>query len=117
MNPFKNKVGIITGASSGIGRAAAMQFAAQGAQVVLAARRETAGEAVAQEIRAAGGNAVFVRTDVAQEADLKNLIAQTIQTFGRLDFAFNNAGIEGRFAPITELTAADFADTINVNVD
>jgi NAD(P)-dependent dehydrogenase (short-subunit alcohol dehydrogenase family) len=116
MKRFAGKVGIVTGASSGIGAAAAEIFAVEGATVVLAARREKEGEEIAQTIRTAGGEALFVQTDVAKEADIKNLIEQTVKTYGRLDFAFNNAGVEGKFAPITELTAADFDFTAGINL-
>src|SRR3954469_21180568 len=90
---FRNKVAIVTGATSGIGRATALAFAQAGAQVAIAGRREDEGGAVVREIEQAGGEALFVRTDVAREVEVVALVAQTLERFGRLDFAFNNAGV------------------------
>ena len=96
MNPdFTNKVVLVTGGTSGIGKTTAIAFAKAGAKVVLSGRRAAEGEAVVAEITAAGGTARFVRADVAVEADVKNLVEQTVAAFGRLDVAFNNAGVEG----------------------
>ena len=92
---FEGKVVIVTGATSGIGREAALQFAAQGASVVLAARRQALGADVVACIRQQGGEALFVQTDVTNEASLQNMVAATIGAYGRLDCAFNNAGIAG----------------------
>ena len=97
-----NKVVLITGASSGIGEAAAYAFAALGCKLVLGARRQSEGEAVAAKIRAEGGEAIFVQTDVLQESDIARLVATAVQSFGRLDVAFNNAGTEGEFSPLIE---------------
>src|SRR6516225_7505797 len=93
-NTFEGKVALVTGGTSGIGKATAIAFAKAGAKVVLSGRREAEGLAVVKEINAAGGTAHFVRADVAVEADVKNLVEQTVATFGRLDVAFNNAGVE-----------------------
>jgi len=90
-NQFTNKVALITGATSGIGRATAIAFANEGAKVTIAGRREEEGAQVVREIEQAGGEALFVRTDVAREADVEALVAKTVERFGRLDFAFNNA--------------------------
>ncbi|MBL8525009.1 MAG: glucose 1-dehydrogenase [Betaproteobacteria bacterium] len=92
---FEGKVVIVTGASSGIGRETAIQFAGEGASVVLAARREAQTAEVVQQIRQHGSEAMFVRTDVTNVASLEALVAITIKTYGRLDCAFNNAGIAG----------------------
>lgn len=91
---FDGKVVLVTGGTSGIGRQTAIEFAAGGAKVVLAGRRLAQGEAVVAEITAAGGEAHFVQTDVTQEDQVKRLVAETVDRYGRLDIAFNNAGIE-----------------------
>ena len=102
MNEFQGKVAVVTGGTSGIGRAAAIAFAREGAKVVVAGRRPVEGEDTVRLIRAKGGEAVFVPTDVAQEAQVKNLVGRTLEQFGRLDFAFNNAGIEQVPTPFLE---------------
>lgn len=113
---FANKVALVTGGTSGIGKATALAFAAAGAKVVVAGRREAEGNAVVNSIKQAGGAAIFVKTDVAVETDVKNLIEKTVAEFGRLDIAFNNAGTEGSLSPITEATEDTFDLTFNVNV-
>src|SRR5437016_976321 len=85
---------LITGGNAGIGRAAALEFAKQGAKVVVSGRREREGEEVVAGIKASGGEAIFVRADISKERDVKAMIERTLATFGRLDCAFNNAGIE-----------------------
>jgi A-factor type gamma-butyrolactone 1'-reductase (1S-forming) len=92
---FANKVVLVTGGTSGIGAECARQFAQEGARVVIAGRRADAGAAVAETIRAAGGTARFVRADVTIPADIERLVADVVATEGRLDVAFNNAGIAG----------------------
>ena len=116
MKRFVDKVVLVTGGNVGIGRAAALAFAAEGAKVVISARREVEGVAVVKEIQKAGGIASYVRTDVAVEADVVGAIAHTIKTYGQLDVLFNNAGIEGKNAPIADLTTADFDQVFGVNV-
>jgi NAD(P)-dependent dehydrogenase (short-subunit alcohol dehydrogenase family) len=116
MKRFESKVVLVTGGGTGIGRATALAFAREGARVVISGRREEQGIEVVKEIQAAGGTARFVRSDISVESDVRALIDQTIQTFGQLDVLFNNAGIEGKFAPIGEQTAADFDATFGINV-
>ena len=90
---LKGKVALVTGGTSGIGEAAALALAREGAKVVVAGRRESEGQAVVDAIQKAGGEAFFVKTDVSRETDVKALVDQTMAKFGRLDFAFNNAGV------------------------
>ena len=92
---FQDKVALVTGGSSGIGRAAAIAFAREGARVAVAARRQAQGEQTVAQIRDKGGEAVFVKTDVSESAQVEAMITTTIEAFGRLDCAFNNAGITG----------------------
>ncbi|MBD2463531.1 glucose 1-dehydrogenase [Oscillatoria sp. FACHB-1407] len=116
MNTFNNKVALVTGGTSGMGRAAAVQFAKQGASVVIAARREAEGKQVVEQIQQMGGEASFVKTDISQPAEVEALIHKAIALYGRLDYAFNNAGTEGVFAPITQLTEANWEHTITTNL-
>lgn len=92
---FGSKVALVTGGSSGIGRAAAFAFAEAGARVVVAARRRTEGKETVEQIRQSGGDAQFVQADVSKRTDIERLVDQCVQIYGGLDFAFNNAGIEG----------------------
>jgi NAD(P)-dependent dehydrogenase (short-subunit alcohol dehydrogenase family) len=110
------KVAIITGGTSGIGRDAALLFAKAGAKAVVAGRREVEGKEVIDQIRAAGSDALFVKTDVTHAAEVQALVRKTVEKFGRLDVAFNNAGIEGNWAPITEQPEADFDATMAINL-
>ena len=112
---LENKVAIITGASRGIGAAARRAFAAAGATVVLAARSEDDLQAVAAQIRAAGGEALPIPTDVADPDAAERLVRQTVEAFGRLDAAFNNAG-EGHLpTPLADLALGDFDTVLRVN--
>jgi NAD(P)-dependent dehydrogenase (short-subunit alcohol dehydrogenase family) len=106
---------LITGALTGIGRATALAFAQEGADVVVSGRREDAGQLVA-ELRALGVEAEFVRADVRHESDVQNLVDKTVARFGRLDIAVNNAGTEGKPGPVTEQTADSYAATFDTNV-
>lgn len=112
---FQGKVVLVTGGTSGIGRTTAIQFAKEGAKVVLAGRRVEEGASVVKEIESAGGEARFVQTDVTREDQVKHLIEETVRHFGRLDIAFNNAGVE-QGAPITEVTEADYRKVFDINV-
>lgn len=116
MNEFDGKVVIITGGSSGIGRATAIAFAREGAIVVIAARREADGEETLALIEQAGAKGMFLRLDVSREADVKHLVDRTIDAYGGLDYAFNNAGIEGMLGPVTEQTEENFDATFDINV-
>jgi NAD(P)-dependent dehydrogenase (short-subunit alcohol dehydrogenase family) len=107
---------LITGALTGIGRAAALAFAKQGNQMVVSGRKQDAGEALVAELRALGTEAEFVRTDVRNEDDVRRLIDRTVERFGRLDVAINNAGTEGKPGPVVDQTAESYAATFDTNV-
>jgi NAD(P)-dependent dehydrogenase (short-subunit alcohol dehydrogenase family) len=116
MNALENKVAIITGASTGIGHATALLFAKEGAAVVVAARRVLELEALANTIREEGGQALAVAGDVGDESFAKNLVEQALERFGRLDVAFNNAGILGAMGPVPEMSLADWNQVIATNL-
>jgi NAD(P)-dependent dehydrogenase (short-subunit alcohol dehydrogenase family) len=107
---------LITGALTGIGRATALAFAREGNRVVVSGRREEAGQMLVAELRALGAEAEFVRADVRVEAEVLNVVEQTVERFGRIDVAVNNAGTEGQSAPIVEQTATNYEETFSVNV-
>ena len=107
---------LITGALAGIGRATALAFARDGARLVVSGRRDDAGAALVKELRALGAEAEFVKADVRHEEDVRTLVDRTVERFGRLDVAVNNAGVEGKLAPLTELTAEGYAATFDTNV-
>jgi NAD(P)-dependent dehydrogenase (short-subunit alcohol dehydrogenase family) len=116
MNAFEGKVALVTGGTSGIGRAAAVAFAREGAKVVVAGRRPAEGEETVALVKKAGQDGRFVRTDVAKDADVNALVASTVKTFGRLDLAFNNAGVEEDPGPYLERSEAFFGNIMDVNV-
>jgi NAD(P)-dependent dehydrogenase (short-subunit alcohol dehydrogenase family) len=116
MNEFQGKVALVTGGTSGIGRAAAIAYAREGANVVVAGRRVAEGEETVRLVRSQGREAIFVPTDVAQEQQVKSLIARTLERFGRLDFAFNNAGIEQAPTPFLEQTMETYDQVMDINV-
>jgi NAD(P)-dependent dehydrogenase (short-subunit alcohol dehydrogenase family) len=113
---MSNPIVLITGALTGIGRASAIAFAKKGAKVVVAGRRDEAGEALADELRSLGAEAEFVHADVRKEDEVRALVDKTVARFGRLDVAVNNAGTEGERGRITEQTAESYAATFDTNV-
>jgi len=116
MSSMDGKVALITGASSGIGRATAEAFAANGARLVVAARRQDELDSLVAQIEAAGGKATAIQTDVSVAADVERMVAHAISTYGRLDYAVNNAGIEGTFAPVTDLADEDWDRVMGINL-
>ena len=113
---LQDKVLLITGGTSGIGRATAVAFGEAGAKVVLSGRREAEGEETAALIRDTGAECLFVRSDVSDEAEVQALVEKTIATYGRLDCAFNNAGIEPSLKPLHEQSIEDFDKLMSINV-
>jgi NAD(P)-dependent dehydrogenase (short-subunit alcohol dehydrogenase family) len=114
---FENKVALVTGGTSGIGRQTALELAKAGAKVAVAGRRENEGREVVEAIAKLGGKALFVKTDVSREADVKALVDKTIATFGRLDYAFNNAGIEGEVGITSDRqTEENYRRVFDINV-
>jgi NAD(P)-dependent dehydrogenase (short-subunit alcohol dehydrogenase family) len=113
---MSSPVVLITGALTGIGRAAAIIFAQEGAHIVVSGRRDKQGQELADELQGLGAEAIFVRTDVRKDDDLRNLVDQTLKRFGRLDIAVNNAGTEGLRGLVTDQTAESYADTFDTNV-
>jgi NAD(P)-dependent dehydrogenase (short-subunit alcohol dehydrogenase family) len=113
---MNTRVVLITGGLTGIGRATALAFAEEGAQLVVSGRRDEDGQKLVAEIRQKGAEAEFVRADVRSEEDVRNLIDKTVERFGRLDVAVNTAGTEGVPGPITEQTADSYAATFDTNV-
>src|SRR4030081_46478 len=113
---MSNPVVLITGALTGIGRAAAIAFARKGARVVVSGRRDEAGQALVKELRSFGSEAEFINADVRKEDDVRALVDKTVARFGRLDVAVNNAGTEGQVGPITDQTAESYAATFDTNV-
>jgi NAD(P)-dependent dehydrogenase (short-subunit alcohol dehydrogenase family) len=116
MKQFEGKVVLVTGGTSGIGRAAAVAFGKEGAKVVVSGRRPAEGEETVALVKKAGGDARFVRADVAKDADVKALVAATVQAYGRLDFAFNNAGVEEEPGAYLERSEAFYDNIMDVNV-
>jgi NAD(P)-dependent dehydrogenase (short-subunit alcohol dehydrogenase family) len=116
MKTLEHKVALVTGGTSGIGRATAIAFGVAGAKVVFSGRREAEGEDTANLIRKSGAECLFVRSDVSSESDVKALVQKTIETYGRLDCAFNNAGIESLMKPLHEQSVEHFDNLMAINV-
>ena len=114
--PMKGKVAIVTGGGSGIGRSAALLFAKKGAKVVIADIASPGGEETAAMVQTAGGDALFVRTDVSRSEQVQAMVARTIAAYGRLDYAFNNAGVFTGLIPLPEYTEEMWDKNININL-
>jgi NAD(P)-dependent dehydrogenase (short-subunit alcohol dehydrogenase family) len=116
LGSFDGKVVLVTGGNSGIGKVTACAFAREGASVVIAARRKETGLEVVRDIVEAGGKATYIQCDITQGADVEKLIHRTIETYGKLDIAFNNAGIAGDRIALADMSEAQFDQIINLNV-
>jgi NAD(P)-dependent dehydrogenase (short-subunit alcohol dehydrogenase family) len=116
MDRLKNRVALITGGASGIGRATCLLFAREGAKVMVADYAAEGGNETVRQIKAAGGDAAFVRADVAQSVDVQNMIATTVKTYGRVDILFNNAGIEGPSAKLANYKEEDWDRVIAIDL-
>jgi len=116
MKSFSNKVVIVTGAGSGIGHATALAFGQEGAKVVVSDIDSKMGLNTVEEIKKNNGEAFFVKCDVSSEEEVKNLVSKTVEKYGRLDCAYNNAGVEGKLSSTTECTSDNWDHTINVNL-
>jgi len=113
---FEGKVSLVTGGSSGIGRAAALAFSREGASVLIADVLTDKGEETVRDIRKGHGKATFVKANVSDASEVENLIKKTVETYGRMDFAFNNAGIEGAMAPTANCTEENWDRIISINL-
>lgn len=116
MRLWSEQVAVVTGAGSGIGRAAALAFAGGGARVVSSDISEHNGEQTARLIREQGGEAIFVKADVSHASNVEQLVDATVKTYGRLDFAFNNAGMDGAMASTAECTEANWDRVVDLNL-
>jgi NAD(P)-dependent dehydrogenase (short-subunit alcohol dehydrogenase family) len=113
---LQDKIALVTGGTSGIGRETAVLFAKAGCKVVVAGRREKEGQETVERIRAAGSDGLFVKADVSKASEVEALVQKTVEKFGRLDIAFNNAGFEGVYVPIVRQTEEDFDRTVTINL-
>ena len=116
MSSTSSPVVLVTGALAGIGRAAALAFARAGTRLAVSGRNQEAGDALAAELRALGADAIFLRADVRHDAEVRSLVDRTVERFGRLDAAVNNAGTEGQPGPVVDQTAETYAATFDTNV-
>ena len=115
-NNLKGKVALVTGGTKGIGRETSISLARNGAKVVVSGRGQEQGEETVNLIKKEGGEATFIQTDITEATEVEKMIAQTVEIYGSLDCAFNNAGTEGKLAPITELSESDLNFVIDVNL-
>ncbi|HBS28309.1 MAG TPA: hypothetical protein DEB06_02405 [Phycisphaerales bacterium] len=114
---MQGKVALVTGGNAGIGLATALAFAKRGAAVAITGRREPEGKAAVERLKSAGAKAIFIRADAASEADAQRTVAETVRAFGRLDYAFNNAGVEGAVpVPVAQQTVENFRHVFDINV-
>jgi NAD(P)-dependent dehydrogenase (short-subunit alcohol dehydrogenase family) len=113
---LENKVALITGGTTGIGRDTAVLFAKEGAKVVFSGRRELEGNETLNLVRAEGGDGLFVRSDASKSADIESLVQKTVDEYGRLDVAFNNAGVEGKWVPLIEQTEENWDQVHSINL-
>ena len=113
---FTGRVALVTGAASGIGQATAVAFAREGARVAILDRTADALQATAEAVRAAGGEGLVLACDIARSEQVEAAIAETVATFGRLDIAFNNAGVENVAAPVAEIALADWDRILDINL-
>ncbi|HEY0570014.1 MAG TPA: SDR family NAD(P)-dependent oxidoreductase, partial [Enterovirga sp.] len=113
---FTDKVAFVTGAASGIGRAAAVAFAAEGARVALLDRTEEALKITAADVQAAGGRVLSIPCDISVPEQVEAAVARTVEAFGRLDFAFNNAGVENKAAPVAEIELEEWDRILGINL-
>jgi NAD(P)-dependent dehydrogenase (short-subunit alcohol dehydrogenase family) len=113
---LQDKVALVTGGTTGIGRATAIAFGAAGAKVVFSGRRDAEGEKTANLIRETGAECLYVRSDASKEEEIEALVQKTVKTYGRLDCAFNNAGIESTIKPLHEQSIEEFDKLMEINV-
>lgn len=115
-NNLKGKVALVTGGTTGIGKQTAIALAGVGAKVIVAGRGIERGEETVSLIQKEGGEATFIKADISQAVEVEAMVAKAVETYGSLDCAFNNAGTEGKLAPITELTEEDLDKVIDINL-
>src|SRR6201987_2583449 len=113
---LQGKVALITGGTTGIGRDTAVLFAKEGAKVVFTGRREAEGNETLALIRAAGGDGLFLKSDVSKASDVQSIVQKTVEKYGRLDIAFNNAGVEGQWMPLVDQTEENWDYVHNINL-
>lgn len=113
---MKDKVVIVTGGSTGIGKSASLAFAREGCRVIVASRNSTTGNETVETIKLAGGDAFFIQTDVQNSNDVQKLVSETVRIYGQLDCALNNAGVEGEGVPLLETTEEHWNSLINTNL-